>query len=367
MYTKNLTPPERVRPLLYMIFCGLALLTAGCAEDDPSILDRTRQADVACVGVDAALAGLPGVPMQVHYGFFTDFEPLSYAATQNPDAPLFNVPLGYEPALVAALGRLGDDRLQFHSIGIGNPFDGIWLLSALDSRFDMVGGGITALEERRFAPGDPDTPLINFGTGHVQFRQSLLVRNESPIMSHDDLDSATTVGVLKGTTGESRLLQLTGIADREGYLRARTTITLGENATLVTGERTHRITGSSATPGLAARTRLVAPGNDVPLVVYLSSEVAQVQAVLNGAVDAIARGEIGNLSAAGNSAGKLRVTAIDTESTEMGAFSYPDTEAGDILRTTLDVMLNCLTDNGEIGFAQWHEDALVFDARAQGG
>ena len=348
-----------------IVFCGLALLATGCSDDDTqSRIDR-GQIDRACAGVSNAVDSLASVPTLVNYGFFTDFDPLSYAVTQDSDDPAFNMPLGYEPALVAAINRLSNNRIQFTPVGIGNPFSGIWLLSATDSRVDMVGGGITALAQRRFDPNDPATALVTFGAGHVQFRQSLLVRSESAIMSHDDLDKSTAVGVIRGTTGESRLLQLAGITDDEGYLRANTTIALGDNATLTAGERTHRITGSGATPGLEERARLQAPGDDVPLVIYFPSEDAQIEAVTNGVVNAAARGEIvGNLVAAGDSNGELRVTAIDTGNTESGAFSYPNTGEGDSLRGTMNNLIRCLTDNGNIGFAQWNENPQVLQTRA---
>ena len=357
----------RVRDcLLPVVLCGLTLLATGCSDngDGNGNGDFQRQIDSACVNVSNTIDNLASAPTLVNYGFFTDFDPLSYATTQDSDDPAFNMPMGYEPALISAVNRLSNDQLQFTSIGIGNPFSGIWLLSATDGRFDMVGGGITALEGRRYAPNDPETALITFGAGHVQFRQSLLVRSESTIMDHDDLDSSTTVGALRGTTGESRLLQLVGITDDDGWLRASTVITFGDNATLVTGERTHKITGSDTTPGLEERTRLQAPGDDVPLIVYLPSETAQIEAVTNGDVDAVARGEIGNLIAANNSDGALRVTAVDTENTESGAFSYPNTTTGDNLRTTMNDLINCLTDNGNIGFAEWNEDSQTFQTRA---
>jgi hypothetical protein len=156
--------------------------------------------------------------------------------------------------------------------------------------------------------------------------------------------------------------QLAGVTDQEGYVTAGTVIELGRDTKLVTGERTHRITPSFVTAGIEARERLHA--RDGLRVIYLSSENAQIEALTSGRVDALARGEIGNLIAAGASAGALRVTAIDAADTERGAFSYPNTEAGDRLRTAMDVLLICLTDDGAIGFPQWHADAQVFQERA---
>ena len=347
---------SRVLATLFLGSIGLCLPLASVSGDpSPSSLEG------ACGAADREIATLAAAPAPIRYGFFTDFDPLSHAATQDPSDPAFDVALGYEPALIAAVGTLSDGRVRFAPRGIGNPFSGIWLRSA-DADFDLVGGGITALEQRRYDPQAPATARITFGVGHVRFRQSLLVRNDSAIRHHDDLDRTTTVGALRGTTGESRLLQLAGITDQEGYVTAGTVIEVGGDAKLVTGERTHRITPAFVTPGLEARERLQAP--DGPRVIYLPSENAQVEAVTSGRVDAVARGEVGNLIAAGASAGELRVTAIDAVITERGAFSYPNTEAGDRLRTAMDALLTCLTDDGAIGFPQWHADTQVFQERA---
>ena len=299
------------------------------------------------------------------HGFFTHFNPLSYAETQDPDDPAFDVPRGYEPDLVEAAAALSRNRLRVAPAGIGSPFRGIWLKSA-SGRFDMVGGGITALEERRFDPDYPEIPLITFGAGHVRFLQSLLVRDGSPIMNHGDLDSSTSVAVTRGTTGESRLLQLTGITDGEGYVRAGTVIRLGDGSGEVTAEaRTHRITAAGSTEAIRNRVRLLAPGDDVPLVVYFSSDAEQVAALEDGGVDAVARGETGNLVLARASGGRLRVTAVNAENPEIGAFSYPNTPKGDNLRLAMDALVNCLTDGGKIGFASWHENPEVFLERAR--
>ena len=357
MSRKSETPG---RLFSFMIPCVLLLLAAGCGNG-------SQPAD-ACAGVPGTLDRLESPPVNIRYGFYTDFNPISYAETQDPDDPGFNMPRGYEPDLIEAAVRLSRDRFQVTPAGIGSPFGGIWLKSA-SGRFDMVGGGITALEGRRFDPDDPETPLITFGTGHVRFLQSLLVRADSPVTSHDDLDSSTSVGVLRDTTGESRLLRLTGITDGEGYVRAGTVITLGddseEGSEVTAGAGTHRITSSGSTKGIRSRVRLRAPGDDVPLVLYFSSEAEQVAAVKDGRVDAAARGEIGNLIAARAAGGLLRVTAVDAENPETGAFSYPNTPEGDSLRLAMDILVNCLTDGGEIGFARWHENPGVFLERAR--
>ena len=111
-----------------------------------------------------------------------------------------------EADLLTALEALKGARL-FSRRGI-EPWDGIWLLPA-DPAYDMVGGGITILESRtRDATGK--TKIV-FTSGHIAFRQSLLVRaaDAGRLAGYNDLTSGVRVGVLAGTTGEARLLRLT--------------------------------------------------------------------------------------------------------------------------------------------------------------
>lgn len=350
------------RFLLFAIFCIPAMLATGCENNSSS-----GSPDAACAETGETLNSLESIHADINYGFYTDFNPVSYAKTQNPDDPAFNTPFGYEPDLIAAAERLSGNRIRFNHIGIGSPFSGIWLKSASED-FDLVGGGITALEQRRFTSGRPGTPVTTFGVAHIQFRQSLLVHANSAIMSHDDLDGSTRVGVVKDTTGESYLLRVTGITDEEGYVRAGTVIVLkdvsGDESTLTTGERTHRIRSSGSTEGIENRVSLQA-GDDAPVVIYFSSEEKETEAITNGDVDALAGSRIGHLVRAHASDGRLKVTAVDTEVSEGGAFSYPNTPEGDHLRQTMNSLINCLTDNGSIGFPQWHENPRVFFERAK--
>ncbi len=62
----------------------------------------------------------------------------------------------------------------------------------------------------------------------------------------------------------------------------------------------------------------------------------------------------------------LRVTAIDTEGNEWGAFSYPDTPAGNALRRVMNAAITCLTANGTVEFSQWFDSrGTLFSKRAE--
>ena len=111
--------------------------------------------------------------------------------------------------------------MSFVRRGIADWSD-IWLQAA-GPNYDLVGGGITILDSRtRNADGER---VVTFTSGHIAFRQSLLVRaaDTERFASHSDLTSEDRVGaLLRLTTGEFRLLELTGFVDaqrrtRRGY------------------------------------------------------------------------------------------------------------------------------------------------------
>ena len=317
----------------------------------------------ACEAARETLADFPA--MRVNYGFYADFKPVSYSLVPVPLYLSFHQPRGYEPDLAAAVETFSRGRLSFNTLGIGNPFSGIWLKAAQEP-YDMVGGGITALPERtRDADG---RQVIRFGVGHISFRQSLLVRSESVIDQHDDLTSEHRVGTYRGTTGEKQLLELTGIIDAVGFLRAGTRVQLADGTLLTAGppgsESALLIAASTGSAAIATRVRLTPPGDDQPEVLYFDSDGEQTGALLEGAVDAVAGDEFGNRFTARDTPG-LRVTAI-VGSNERGAFSYPDTPAGDALREAMNAAITCLTANGNTGFAEWFDsDGTIFATRAE--
>ena len=100
-------------------------------------------------------------------------------------------------------------------------------------------------------------------------------------------------------------------------------------------------------------------------MVYFGDEHGEgelLSALTDGAIDAIARGEIDNSSAALESGGELVVTALDPAS-EHGGFtvSADDPE----LLSCLDDKIEYLTDQRNIGFAEWRDDPSVFMRRAR--
>lgn len=295
------------------------------------------------------------------YGFFASFAPVSYSADGEPESAGYYVHLGYEADLLSGLEAMEHTNLRFRRIPIGTWPD-IWLLPA-GAEFDMVGGGITMLERRtRNASG---ATVVAFTDGHISFRQALLVRaaDVDRFSSHDDLTSDHIVGVMAGTTGEARLLQLTGLSDERGVLVSGVRIETPNGERIADGSDDFVLSAADQSPVLAGRTRLLPAGDDAPQVVYLGDdEAVYLTALREGAIDALARGEVGNHEAARASGGAFAVTALDP-AVELGSFSV-DADDADLL-SCLNQRINWLTDNRAIGYAEWLEDASVFRSRAE--
>ena len=299
----------------------------------------------------------------LNFGFYAFFRPLSYSANPNPASSGFQQHAGYEADLLTALEAMDGAGLQFNRRPIAEWPD-IWLLPATDD-FDLVGGGITILESRtRNAAGEE---VIAFTHGHLTNRQSLLVRAEDAgrYPDHAALTDEVRVGVLAGTTGEAGVLRLTGLADAAGTLAAGTRIATANGAVTADGTADYAITAAGATPPLAGRQSLTPPTPDLPQVIYLGDELGEdelLAALADGEIDAIGRGEIGNLDAAAASNGAFAVTAYDPE-IEPGGFALASEDT--LLRACLNEKINYLTDNRNLGYGEWRADPEIFIRRAQ--
>ena len=191
------------------------------------------------------------------------------------------------------------------------------------------------------------------------------------------------VGVLRGTTGEARLLQITGIVDSSGVLAKGTRIQTQQETVVAEGTADYKITAAGSTPNIANRFTLYPPADKMPQINYplnmpnegfdplipritipivLTEEEILLGNLQENRIDALARGEIGNRDAAAASAGAFVVTALD-EQVEYGGFTVAreNTELLNFLNKRIDY----LTDNGNIGYAQWVVDNGVFMKRAQ--
>ena len=298
----------------------------------------------------------------LNVGFYAFFAPVSYSADQDPNAAEFHTHLGYEADLLTALEAMDGAGLAFsrHPIAI---WDDIWLQAATP-QYDMIGGGITILDSRTHdAAGNK---VVTFTSGHIAFRQSLLVRaaDAARLASHDDLTSDVRVGALAGTTGEFRLLEMTGLVNAGGVLAAGVRIDTPAGTVIADGSPDYVITAAGESPILAGRQRLHPPSHSMPQVVYLGDETGELElldALGAGAIDAVARGEIGNRDAAYAHDDAFAVTALD-DKVEYGGFTLAAENAE--LASCLDRMINWLTDDRRIDYGSWREDPAVFMHRA---
>ncbi len=295
-------------------------------------------------------------------GFYAFFEPVSYSAAADPDSPDFDSQLGYEADLLTALENLADAGLSFTRHGIA-LWDEIWLRAATPD-YDLVGGGITRLDSRRVdADGEEQ---VAFTDGHVTFRQSLLVRAEDAenLDSYDALGSQVRAGALAGTTGEFRLLELTGLVDADGVLVAGARVHTPQGNIMADGSAAYVITPAHETANLAERMAIEPPDDSMPQVLYMGGESGEsdlIAALVDGQIDVVARGQVGNSSAAFHSDDSLVVSALD-DWVEYGGFSL-DVDDADLL-ACLNDKINWLTDNQRIGYADWAANQHVFMERA---
>ena len=297
----------------------------------------------------------------LNFGFFAFFSPVSYSADSDPNSTGFNTHVGYEADLLTALEAMAGAGLSFSRRGI-DIWPNIWLLSA-GAKYDVVGGGITILDSR--TRDEMGNQVVTFTSGHIAFRQSLLVRAEDGARwaSHDDLTSEVRVGVLASTTGEARLLVLTGLVNADGVLAEGVRIETQTDTVVADGSADYFITAAGTSSNLEGRKHLFPPVDTMPQVVYLgASEEELLGALASGRVDALARGEIGNRDAVHASGGAFAVTALDA-AVEYGGFTLGVDDAD--LAACIDDKINYLTDDRRIGYGEWRQDSSVFMTRAR--
>jgi len=329
-----------IRILLLGAFCLCPVLNAASGEESGSCAD------------DA-----------LDFGFYAFFDPVSYSADADPESEGFHRHRGYEADLLTALEAMQGAGLSFsrHPIPV---FDDIWLQSA-SPEYDIVGGGITILDSRkRDATGEE---RVIFTSGHIIFRQSLLTRaeDEERMNSYDKLSSDLRVGALASTTGEFRLLELTGFVDDKGLLAAGVQVDTPHGTVIADGSADYVITPAGESPSLAERSALHPPAAAMPQVIYLGRDTGEnelIDALQAKTIDAVARGDLGNQAAAHASGGTLVVAARD-DKIEYGGFTVDINAPG--LAACLDEKINWLTDNRRIGYGQWVEDPTVFLGRAE--
>ena len=95
---------------------------------------------------------------------------------------------------------------------------------------------------------------------------------------------------------------------------------------------------------------------------YSPDDTALIEALADGRIDAVARGEIGNRAEARIHGEAFAVTALDSRA-ETGGFALAAGDAA--LAACIDRHIDRLTDGGRIGFREWFDDRSVFLKRAR--
>lgn len=336
------------------------LVLTGCEKIVNSVIDGPTP---FCSGPDACPPIWDKAPRVLNVGFYAYFAPVSYSADPGPTSDGFNTHLGYEADLLTAVETITDTGLSFSQMAI-REWPGIWLKAA-EPEYDIIGGGITILNSR--TQDVTGTPVVAFTAGHIKFRQSLLVRAEDTqrLSHYTDLTRDVRVGVLAGTTGETRLLEITEIVDANGILALGTRVETLHGTFVADGTEGYRITAADTAPNLVSRTHIYPPAEEMPQVIYLGVDVGELElleALADGRIDAIARGATGNQDAVIASDGQFVVTALDAQ-VEYGGFALSRNDAE--LISYLNWWIDYLTDSGNIGYAEWSHDSNVFMARAE--
>ena len=170
---------------------------------------------------------------------------------------------------------------------------------------------------------------------------------------------------MPGTTGEERLLQLTDYIGPDGALRPGARVHISPGTVFeANGRERLAITAAGSSPVLEGRQRPVPPRGavDMPQVVYFQEEAPQLEALRRGAVDAAARGMIGNADTIAESASAFAIGARDPRR-ELGGFALA--ASGHALAACLDANIDRLTNSGRIGYEHWRADPAVFLRRAE--
>lgn len=235
---------------------------------------------------------VPGVLNVVSYSEFT---PISYGVNGE----------GYEGDLLRAVAKLWGMKIKFHP---ESTYEGLWRLPSKSYTIaDLSMGGMTP-SAYRIKQG------ASFSTGTTSFDQSLLVRKKDYtsglIVSYQSFKKHNLkIGVVPATTGELY-----------AHLRAKE--------------------------------------NNLPSNVFVQypSESELLPALLNGKIDAIARGEIGNEYQASKNNQLITIAKKSFEE----HFAFAIDSSNKMLTRDLNQAIRQITNNGKITYLQWNRNHSVF-------
>ena len=195
-----------------------------------------------------------------------------------------------------------------HPIGVWTD---IWLKSA-EPEYDIIGGGITILDARTKDATGNKWSLSRPGISGFANRFWCGPKMHTlchPCGSNERCARGCAFWNDRGST----LLELTGLVAANGVLAEGTRVETPLGTVVADGTAAFMITAANATPNLADRSHLYPPSADMPQVIYLGEEVGEselLDALAEERIDAVARGEIGNLDAVQAAGGAFTVTAL---------------------------------------------------------
>lgn len=254
--------------------------------------------------VSFSFATTPSIPLKehgvLHVASYSEFKPISYGHGQ-----------GYEADLLKAIAQYWHVKIQFHPI---NKYEGMWLIpSNKSSPSDVAMGGLTPAGYR-IKEG------AVFSNTIASFDQSLLVRRKDKesgkISGYSSFkNTSMKIGVVPATTGERY-----------------------------------------------ARLRVKQHGLSKSVLVRFASESELLPALLNGEIDAIARGTIGNDYQAAHD---KRFITIARKNYGEG-FAFAVDSSNETLHKDIDQAIAVVTNKGKITYQEWLVNHAVFSQYVAG-
>ena len=191
-----------------------------------------------------------------------------------------------ERRMTSGLGATAVALAMATALLAAGAFAGI-LLKAATPEYDPISDGITIPEDR--TRGAAERTAVVFTSGHIAFVQTLLVcaADAGRFVGYRAFPSQVRIAAVPGTTGEERLLQLTGYIGRDGALRPGTRVHLASGRVFEADDvRRLVVAAAGSLPALMDRQRL-APRKgaaDMPQVVYFQEEGTHLEALRCAAV-----------------------------------------------------------------------------------
>ena len=289
----------------------------------------------------------------LRYGYHANYPPVSDVTEDGSHT-------GMEADLLDALEAMEGAGLAFERTPLF-VWPDLWYRSATDE-YDVMGGGITILDARRFKDG---IELVAFTNGHLENAMVFLTLAEDApeFAEYNRYPDGAVVGVARDSGSEATLLDMLGYIDRAGILKAGTTVTTSGGAVLqADGTDRFRILAGQTTENLHDRARLE-PAGDGPALRFVVSgnQIRHLELLDRGEIDAAFMGTVTALHLTSISEGRLAVASEDPDP-QVAGFTLDVHEVE--LLACLNEKIDYLTDDLRISLSDWLANPRVFMERA---